>query len=352
MKERVLVVLVGAQLHEVLARAWHLIAEEFNVETTVVGHQAHVAFLGQLVYTRPSDLVLVDHCRLLIGHYLHDCGGERGSDAARRVGRRVHRVGLGQLTRQLVVGRRRGRGGRHVCALELVESARCLAAQRLEKELRIEARLRVVALPLEVLAQIVELAHVELCQIVRVLNGDDVLLGERLVRQQVLHVVDLEVELLDGVVGEYVATRGYAHDVRTLVEYLEGDRTVELILGVLVKVHLDQGLGLERFARDRIASVALDERRDALQVEDVTLARAVRMLERLKGETAAVERQAAKVVRILGRRSVGLLAAIEVLPLVACQVQLVLLMLLFAHFATMPLCFLFSLYSSFKLIYL
>ena len=123
-----------------------------------------------------------------------------------------------------------------------------------------------VVVQLQFVLDVVEVVHVELARLLRVLQHDDVTPLEWLVGQQVLPVLVLDVELLDGVVGEDVARAADAGDVRVVVEYLEEDRAVDLALGVLVYLQLDQVGGRHLLAGHGVGLVLLEEPDDFIQV--------------------------------------------------------------------------------------
>ena len=123
-----------------------------------------------------------------------------------------------------------------------------------------------VVVQLQFVLDVVEVVHVELARLLRVLQHDDVTPLEWLVGQQVLPVLVLDVELLDGVVGEDVARAADAGDVRVVVEDLEEDRAVDLALGVLVYLQLDQVGGRHLLAGHGVGLVLLEEPDDFIQV--------------------------------------------------------------------------------------
>ena len=123
-----------------------------------------------------------------------------------------------------------------------------------------------VVVQLQFVLDVVEVVHVELARLLRVLQHDDVTPLEWLVGQQVLPVLVLDVELLDGVVGEDVARAADAGDVRVVVEYLEEDRAVDLALGVLVYLQLDQVGGRHLLACHGVGLVLLEEPDDFIHV--------------------------------------------------------------------------------------
>ena len=72
MKDGVLVIVVGAVFHEILARLRDLITKELNVQLAKTSRQTHVSFFAQLGHSTPSDLVFFNNGRLLSGNNLHD----------------------------------------------------------------------------------------------------------------------------------------------------------------------------------------------------------------------------------------------------------------------------------------
>ena len=68
---------------------------------------------------------------------------------------------------------------------------------------------------------VVKVVHVELVRLLRILQHNDILPRDGLVSQQLLPVLRLDIELVDGVVGEDVARGANAGDVAVVVERLE-----------------------------------------------------------------------------------------------------------------------------------
>ena len=107
-----------------------------------------------------------------------------------------------------------------------------------------------------------EIVHVELVRLLRVLQHDDVFPREDLVGKQVLVILVLDVELLDGIVGEDIARVADAGDVRVVVEYLEEDGAVDLALGVLVNLQFYQVGGRHLLAGHGVGLELLEEPND------------------------------------------------------------------------------------------
>ena len=74
----------------------------------------------------------------------------------------------------------------------------------------------------EAVLDVMEVVEVDLLVVVGVLQHDEVLPRERLVREQVLPVLGLDVELVHGLSREHVARRPDANDLRVIIEDLEG----------------------------------------------------------------------------------------------------------------------------------
>ena len=74
--------------------------------------------------------------------------------------------------------------------------------------------------------QVIVLADVLAPQVLRVLNREDILPRELLVRQQVAHVLRLEIELLHRLPAVDVPGRPHRHDIRVLVEPAKGTYVV------------------------------------------------------------------------------------------------------------------------------
>ena len=83
---------------------------------------------------------------------------------------------------------------------------------------------------------VMEIGNVEFVQMRRILEGDDVLSGERLVRQQFLPILGLQVELFNGFVWKNVAGGANGHNVRLVGELLEKNGTVVGSFRILVHV--------------------------------------------------------------------------------------------------------------------
>ena len=79
-------------------------------------------------------------------------------------------------------------------------------------------------------------------------------------------ILVLDVELIDGIVGEHVARAAYAGDVRVVVEYLEQDRTVDLALGILVNLQFNQVGGRHLLAGHGVGLILLEKPNDFIQV--------------------------------------------------------------------------------------
>mmetsp|Transcript_29381 Transcript_29381/g.67385 ORF Transcript_29381/g.67385 Transcript_29381/m.67385 type:complete len:200 (+) Transcript_29381:1726-2325(+) len=161
--------------------------------------------------------------------------------------------------------------------------------------------------------------------VMRVEECDNIRSGERGLSQQVVHVVGLEAQLLDRIVRVDVSGRAQRDDVCELVKCLEEHRAVVLAVRILVVVELEQLLGDERLARERVLLVLREEGHDVHQVEDSAVGRADRVLEGREGERAAVEGHhlesrgmaillAAPLHRPLARRQVHRRLRVLVLP--------------------------------------
>ena len=136
----------------------------------------------------------------------------------------------------------------------------------------------------ETVLDMMKVADVGILALLRVLEDEDVLPCKRLVVQEVLPVLGLDVELLDGLVREDVARGLDAGNVGAVIEDLKEHRTVLLPVGVFVDVQLGQHGGVELLAGHWVRLELPDVGHDVGQVEDVALLVCVWRLVRLEGE--------------------------------------------------------------------
>lgn len=85
-----------------------------------------------------------------------------------------------------------------------------------------------------------------------VLQSDDVLARERLVCQQLFPVFGFDVELLNCLIGEDIASCFHGNNLGLVCKLLEKDWTVVLAFSILVKFQAKQMLGLQRLQRNML----------------------------------------------------------------------------------------------------
>ena len=215
------VVLVGAMLDEIVARLRTQVAVELEIDHAEVRRQPNVAFLLAVANACVAYFILVAHRRFHRCHRIHRSRRERCRETSGRV--RGHGCLVAVLVRwfDLFTGvdARLGcfeeffrRAGFH-----LLESGGRFLVDRLEKVVRIgAARFLVFVVEFPFVLQMGECLNVELVEVLRILNGDDIVACERFVGQKIGEVVHFEVQAFDRIVTVDVARRAYGNDVRAL----------------------------------------------------------------------------------------------------------------------------------------
>lgn len=94
-------------------------------------------------------------------------------------------------------------------------------------------------------------------------------------------MLSLDVEFLDSIVRKHIAGGLDCCNGCMICKHLERNWAVKFILFILVKVQLDQILGLKLFASDRVGAVLFDVGDNVNQVKDDSISRANWMLEGL-----------------------------------------------------------------------
>ena len=141
------------------------------------------------------------------------------------------------------------------------------------------------------LLNVFEIGHVAIAEIVGILQRDDILARELVVRDEVTPQLGLDVEALDRVPGEDVAGGLEGHDVRVVGEDLERDGIAELARLVFVHVELEQLRIGELFPGDGVGAVFLEPRNDVCKLKDEAGGGADRVFVRLQRESAEPEGQ-------------------------------------------------------------
>jgi len=114
---------------------------------------------------------------------------------------------------------------------------------------------------------VVKGGRVVLLEVVWVLDADDVPLDERRVIDEVAEVLELDVHLVDGVERVHPPRRSDRHQVRVVVENLEGDGAAVLPFGVLVEPEGEEVAHRQRLAGPRVCPVFVQVLQDGLTVE-------------------------------------------------------------------------------------
>jgi hypothetical protein len=162
---------------------------------------------------------------------------------------------------------------------------------------------------LQAILEVLELLEVPARGVLRILQRDDVGARERLVVDEVLPHLGLDIHALDRLPRKHVRVRPmpHGHDVRVVREHLVRDgvdeitlaiaqpRAAAVLAGVARKVQPDQVLRAQRLAVDGVlARVLVEPGADDLDVEDGAVGRADRVLERLERGGAEAEGEAAE----------------------------------------------------------
>ena len=246
-------------LDEIIARLRTQVAVELEIDHAEVSRQPNVAFL--LAVTNPcvAYFILVAHRWFHCRHRVHRRRCERRRQTSGRVRGHVRLVQVPVCWLGLFTGV----DARFRCFKEflgwagfhLLEGGGCFLVDRFEEVVRIgAASFLVFIVELPFVLQMGECLDVEFVEILRILNGDDVVAREGLVGQEIGEVVHFEVQAFDRVVTVDVARGAYRDDVRALGEDFEGDGTVDFALGIAMEVQFDQLFGFELLAGDRIAT--------------------------------------------------------------------------------------------------
>ena len=143
-------------------------------------------------------------------------------------------------------------------------------------------------------ANVLEGVHRPRREVHGVLDRHEVLARELLVRQEVLPVLGLDAEFVDGLVAVDVSRGLHRDDVRRVGEHLVQDGALVLAVGVLVEVELEEVLQGQGLARDGVLAVLLDVRHGVHDVHHGAVVGAHRIVEGEERDGAAVEGEAAE----------------------------------------------------------
>lgn len=113
--------------------------------------------------------------------------------------------------------------------------------------------------------------QIELFVVLGVLQNDDVFTQKRLVRQEVLEVFGLDVELIDGFMRKHVAGGLDCSNVSAIVKNFKHNGTMRLSIGIFVKIQLCQLTREQRFPGDGIHFELFEVGDDMDQIEDVAV---------------------------------------------------------------------------------
>ena len=300
------IIFIRAMFDEILAGLRAKVAIQFDIDRAEIGDQTGVTFLLAVSHSGVANLVFISHGRFHHGDGIHRRRSEWRGDAPGRIRRPVRFVELLFRGFRLFssvdtrfgfldefAGRRR---------FDLLECRRRFVIDRFEKIRRIgSTRLFILVVQFPLVLQMGERLNVELVEIFRILNDDDVVASERFVRHQIVERVRLDVQTFDGIETVNVARRANGDDVRTFREHFERHGTMNFSFGVSMKVDLDQLFRFQLFTGDRISTEFLQKRNDGGEIEDDSIRCAVRILRREKRNTATVERQTTKIAGCLIR---------------------------------------------------
>ena len=101
--------------------------------------------------------------------------------------------------------------------------------------------------------EILEFAEVAAGEVLRVLQGDDVLSAEFLVADEVSPHLSFDIETLDSLPGENIACGFQGYNVRVVREYFEGDRIHHLSIVILGESQFHQLGRLEGLVIDWVS---------------------------------------------------------------------------------------------------
>lgn len=295
-----------AMLHKVLTSLWDDVAKQLKIQRPHGRLQSHIALL---LDTLISHLIIVQNRRFVIINRDHSGRRKTGRHCPSRIMCRIESIRNGRRFRNIF-------HRRLIVPFQSVENISSLSRHVLQPTLWIAAlQTLLLRLDAQFLPDVMERRDIVLLQHIRILDRDQIFARKRRIIDQVLPVLGLDVELLDGLVGEHIPGRRHRNDMRVLRKVLEQRRAlVAVVLRVSMELEANEGFGVLRLARNGIHFERLDKVDDGLEFENVAVPIAIRYLERSHCDATMVEGQPFEFdVFVLGIGGFG--AAVELGPL-------------------------------------